>query len=133
MRAGPCRDALGAVRGRADAGARAVDYILFMTGVVDVTPNLNEIRDYKYVDKAELQAMFEDPCEYFASCARARTHAYATLRATANSFTPWFKLIARDFLFGWWDELLARRDASGKVDATSLDGLVDGSKVVKMV
>lgn len=25
-----------------------------------VKPNLNEIRDYKYVDKAELQAMFND-------------------------------------------------------------------------
>ena len=104
-----------------------------MTGDVSVTANANEIRDHKYVDKAELQAMFDDPCEYFASCARARTHAYATLRATANSFTPWFKLIARDFLFGWWDELLKRKDANGKVVAKSLAGLVDGSKVVKMV
>lgn len=51
---------------------------------------------------------------------------------TANSFTPWFKLIARDFLFGWWDELLARKK-DGKVYAKSLAGLVDGSKVVKMV
>jgi hypothetical protein len=50
----------------------------------------------------------------------------------ANAFTPWFKLIARDFLFGWWDELLARKK-NGKVDVKSLDGLVDGSKVVKMV
>jgi hypothetical protein len=31
-----------------------------LTADVTVTPNLNEIRDYKYVDKAELQAMFED-------------------------------------------------------------------------
>ena len=38
-----------------------VDYILFLTADVTVTPNLNEIRDYKYVDKTELQAMFEDP------------------------------------------------------------------------
>lgn len=51
---------------------------------------------------------------------------------TGNSFTPWFKLIARDFLFGWWDELLARK-ADGKVSAKSLNGLVDGSKVIKMV
>lgn len=51
----------------------------------------------------------------------------------ANLFTPWFKLIARDFLFGWWDELLKRKDANGKVHAKSLAGLVDGSKVVKMV
>lgn len=50
-----------------------------------------------------------------------------------NSFTPWFKLIARDFLFGWWDELYKRKDAEGKVVAKSLAGVVDGSKVIKMV
>ena len=76
-----------------------------------MTPNTNEIRDHKYVDKAELQAMFA---------------------ASDNSFTPWFKLIARDFLFGWWDELLKRKDAQGRVTAHSLAGLVDGSQVVKM-
>jgi isopentenyldiphosphate isomerase len=38
-----------------------VDYILFLTADVTVTPNLNEIRDYKYVSKHELQAMFDDP------------------------------------------------------------------------
>jgi isopentenyl-diphosphate delta-isomerase len=64
------------------------------------------------VDKQELIAMFDDP---------------------ANSFTPWFKLIARDFLFGWWDELMQRRGQNGLVDAQSLAGLVDGTKVVKML
>lgn len=39
---------------------RSVDYILFLTADVTVTANANEIRDYKYVDKAELQAMFEE-------------------------------------------------------------------------
>lgn len=52
---------------------------------------------------------------------------------TGNLFTPWFKLIARDFLFGWWDELHKRKDGEGKINATSLAGLVDGTKVVKMV
>ncbi len=108
----------------------AVDYILFLTADVSVTPNLNEIRDHKYVDKAELQAMFEDPCAYPFLHA---TRKALTGMPTANSFTPWFKLIARDFLFGWWDELLARKDSQGKVHAKSLAGLVDGSKVVKMV
>jgi isopentenyl-diphosphate delta-isomerase len=89
-----------------------VDYILFLTSNVTVTPNLNEIRDYKYVSKQELMAMFED---------------------TQNSFTPWFKLIARDFLYGWWDELLRRRVDTGLLEAKSLDGFVDGSKVIKMV
>ena len=56
-----------------------------------------------------------------------------TERFPENSFTPWFKLIARDFLFGWWDELIARKGADGKVYAKSLNGTVDGSKVVSMV
>ncbi|KAF9654348.1 Isopentenyldiphosphate isomerase [Thelephora ganbajun] len=93
-------------------GEHEVDYILFLTADVDVTPNTNEIRDYKYVSKEELQAMFEDP---------------------ENTFTPWFKLIARDFLFGWWDELIALKGADGKVRAKSLNGIVDGSKVISMV
>ncbi|THH01798.1 hypothetical protein EW026_g969 [Hermanssonia centrifuga] len=93
-------------------GEHEVDYILFLTADVDVTANLNEIRDFKYVDKAELQTMFDD---------------------SANSFTPWFKLIARDFLFGWWDELIKRKDTSGLVVAKNLAGIVDGTKVVKMV
>lgn len=40
---------------------KSVDYILFLTADVTVVPNVNEIRDHKYVDKAELQAMFEEP------------------------------------------------------------------------
>lgn len=92
-------------------GEHEVDYILFLTADVTVTPNLNEIREYKWVDKVELQNMFED---------------------SANSFTPWFKLIARDFLFGWWDELLRRRGNGGLLDAKSLAGIADGSKVIKM-
>ncbi|KAF8078637.1 NUDIX hydrolase domain-like protein [Lyophyllum atratum] len=93
-------------------GEHEVDYILFLTADVTVTPNTNEIRDYKYVDKEELQAMFQQE---------------------GNLFTPWFKLIARDFLFGWWDELHKRTDNEGKVVAKSLSGLADGNKVVKMV
>ena len=95
---------------------------------------MNEIRDYKYVSKEELQAMFEDSGER-APLFVVPFCPYLCTRVifAGNSFTPWFKLIARDFLFGWWDELLARRGADGKVYAKSLDGLVDGGKVVKMV
>lgn len=49
-----------------------------------------------------------------------------------SSFTPWFSLIVRDYLFGWWDELLSRRGEDGLLSALSLGGLVDGSKVIKM-
>ncbi|EAU93097.1 isopentenyl-diphosphate Delta-isomerase [Coprinopsis cinerea okayama7 len=92
-------------------GEHEIDYILFLTADVDVTINPNEIRDHKWVSKEELRAMFEDPTQ---------------------SFTPWFKLIARDFLFGWWDELYKRKGPDGKVNAKSLHDVADGSKVVKM-
>jgi len=76
----------------------------------------------------------------YRPCSRTRVCRYAELapRATCadddgigNYFTPWFKLIARDFLFGWWDELLARKN-DGSVSAKSLEGVADGSKVIKM-
>lgn len=35
-----------------------------MTGDVTVEPNLNEIQAYKYVDKNELVAMFEEAGKY---------------------------------------------------------------------
>ncbi|KAG6898113.1 hypothetical protein C0992_005440 [Termitomyces sp. T32_za158] len=93
-------------------GEHEIDYILFLTADVTVTPNLNEIQAYKYVDKEELQAMFKEK---------------------GYTFTPWFKLIARDFLFGWWEELLKRKGVDGKVSAKSLAGLVDGNRVIKMI
>ena len=74
--------------------------------------------------------MFEDPSEHFRS---RKLITYLTELFVENAFTPWFKLIARDFLFGWWDELIARKGADGKVRAKSLNGIVDGSKVVSMV
>jgi isopentenyl-diphosphate delta-isomerase len=48
-----------------------------------------------------------------------------------NLFTPWFKLIARDYLYGWWDQLIARKNAEGLVSASSLADLVD-DRVIKM-
>jgi isopentenyl-diphosphate Delta-isomerase len=110
-----------------------VDYILFLTADVDVTPNPNEIRDHKYVSKAELQAMFDDPGTLHPPLLSLASSAdHISLSNIANSFTPWFKLIARDFLFGWWDELLSRKGSDGKVVAKNLAGIADGSKVIKM-
>ncbi len=62
----------------------AVDYILFIKANVDLEPNLNEVRDTKYVTADELKTMFNDP----------------TLK-----FTPWFKLICHSLLFEWWKHL----------------------------
>jgi len=92
-------------------GEHELDYILFLTADVDVTPNINEIRDHKYVSKEELQNMFADE---------------------NNQFTPWFKLIARDFLFGWWDTLMSKRNADENVTSQCLKGAVDHTRIFKM-
>jgi hypothetical protein len=107
-----------------------VDYILFITADVDVTPNKNEIRDYRYVDKTELQAMFDEKGR--SNCFLKQEPALMELNFQGNSFTPWFKLIARDFLFGWWDELLKRKTSDGKVSAKSLHDVADGTQVIQM-
>lgn len=62
----------------------AVDYILFFTGDVDVTPNLNEIRDHKYVSKEELQAMFDDPSTLLLSVGCSLWFNVFVLQATAS-------------------------------------------------
>ena len=59
-----------------------LDHILFICADVTINPNPNEIRDHRYVSKQELIEMFGAP---------------------GNLFTRWFKLIARDLLFGWWE------------------------------
>ena len=64
------------------------------------------------------------------------TDAFSSLLAlpVELTFTPWFKLIARDFLFGWWDTLLASpRTANGLLDARS-DAIraLEDDKVWKM-
>lgn len=38
----------------------------------------------------------------------------------ASAFTPWFKLIVNEFLFKWWQELLARANEAGKYEAKTL-------------
>jgi len=57
---------------------------LFIKANVDLQPNLNEIRDTKYVTPDGLRALFKDP---------------------SLKFTPWFKLICESMLFEWWQHL----------------------------
>lgn len=51
---------------------------------MDLNPNLNEVRDTKYVTADELKEQFKDP---------------------SLTFTPWFKLICNSMLFEWWESL----------------------------
>lgn len=62
-----------------------VDYILFIQKDVELDPNPNEVRDYKYYSKEQLQAFLQKAEE------------------EKIPITPWFKLICKNFLFEWWD------------------------------
>lgn len=43
------------------------------------------------------------------------------INSLASSFTPWFKLIVKAFLFPLWQDLLDRKDAAtGHVNALDL-------------
>ncbi|BEI89778.1 uncharacterized protein CcaverHIS019_0211400 [Cutaneotrichosporon cavernicola] len=101
-------------------GEHEVDYIMFTALDVTLNINANEIGDHCYVSKAELEAMFEDP-----NC----------------KMTPWFKLISRDLLYPWWDEMLAKSRAlgwnpekgTGRVNAHVLEGGDKVNDLIKMV
>ncbi|KAJ1099819.1 hypothetical protein NDU88_004914 [Pleurodeles waltl] len=68
-------------------GEHEIDYILFVKKNVTLDPDPNEIKSHCYVAKEELQELFE----------KAK-HGEVQI-------TPWFKLIAENFLYQWWDNL----------------------------
>ena len=72
--------------------------------------------------------MFDDPGMYIDLIP-----FLSSMVCIENSFTPWFKLIARDFLFGWWDTLLSSKDNYGICNAKALAGKVDGNRIFKML
>lgn len=87
---------------------------------VPIELNLNEASDCCYVSPAELEAMFADK---------------------TKSFTPWFRLIARDLLLPWWMEMLEKSKAAGwdeekgvgKVDAGVLTAGTQDEPIVRML
>ncbi|KAI9328364.1 NUDIX hydrolase domain-like protein [Obelidium mucronatum] len=66
-------------------GEHEIDYIFIIKADVDLEPSPNEVKSVQYVTKAELQQMFETAGDIF--------------------MTPWFRLIAENFLYKWWDNL----------------------------
>ena len=70
------------------------------------------------------------PLQYFLS-----ERGQSAERITENSFTPWFKLIARDLLYPWWDEMTAKSKAEGSevVRAGVLEGGDKVNELIKMV
>ena len=68
-------------------GEHEVDYILILQTRknIDIDPNYNEVREFKWVSQDDLKVMLGDELLVF---------------------TPWFKLICEKLLFQWWDNLL---------------------------
>ncbi|KAH9524545.1 isopentenyl-diphosphate delta-isomerase idi1 [Bulinus truncatus] len=68
-------------------GEHEIDYILFIQRDVEVIPNPNEVRSYRYVSQQDLSEIVEkgDNKELL--------------------LTPWFKLIVKNFLQTWWNSL----------------------------
>jgi len=76
-----------------------VDYILFLQLDLEVNQNENEVMDHRYFSKEQLQAFIEK----------------GEKREDDVTFTPWFYLIAKKFLYKWWENL-ANLDAVKDTD-----------------
>ncbi len=67
-------------------GRRAqVDYILFAKAAVSLAENADEVATTKYVDLAELKNMMRHD--------------------SGLRWSPWFRIIADNFLEKWWGDL----------------------------
>lgn len=69
----------------AEWGEHEIDYILFIRSNVTVAANPEEVKDTKYVDKNELFKMMNPN--------------------SGLLWSPWFRIIAENFLSKWWDNL----------------------------
>lgn len=67
-----------------DAEPSAVDYVLFIKAKVDLAINENEVQATQYVTPDKIKRMLDDP---------------------SLILTPWFKLLADNLLFAWWQNL----------------------------
>ncbi|KAF9090791.1 isopentenyl-diphosphate delta-isomerase idi1 [Mortierella sp. GBA35] len=76
-------------------GEHEIDYILFIRPqhkeLIDMNPSPNEVRDVCWVTKEELKVLLEK----------------GVTPGSGIIVTPWFKLICDNFLFGWWDRMMA--------------------------
>lgn len=68
-------------------GEAEIDYIFIIQKNLELNPNPEEVQSYRYVSKSEMQDLL--------------------LNEDKNKIkiTPWVKLLARDFLFKYWDNL----------------------------
>lgn len=68
-------------------GEAEIDYIFILRKDVELNLNPEEVQSYRYVTKKEMMDLLSNP------------------GAHNMKITPWVKLMARDFLFSYWDNL----------------------------
>ena len=66
------------------------------------------------------------PClEFYGSIGAAHQLGSPNCLLSAEAFTPWFKLIVKQFLFPWWSTLAEASSGSDEFDALALAFLKD--------
>ncbi|KAI9847156.1 MAG: isopentenyl-diphosphate delta-isomerase idi1 [Sclerophora amabilis] len=89
----------------------AVDYILFAVADVDVAANPEEVQATKYVSTEHLREM---------------------LRRDDSVFTPWFKLVAKNSLFEWWEKVKGMKEKGSLKSENALSGHSARTDIVRM-
>ncbi|KAJ8634435.1 hypothetical protein MRB53_027771 [Persea americana] len=70
-------------------GEHELDYLLFIVVDVKLNPNPDEVADVKYVNRDQLRELLRK----------------ADAGEDGIKLSPWFKLVADNFLFKWWDHV----------------------------
>ncbi|RWR87209.1 isopentenyl-diphosphate Delta-isomerase I [Cinnamomum micranthum f. kanehirae] len=70
-------------------GEHELDYLLFIIVDVELNPNPDEVADVKYVNRDQLRELLRK----------------ADAGEDGIKLSPWFKLVADNFLFKWWDHV----------------------------
>ncbi len=88
---------------QAQWGEHEMDYILFIKADVDLAPNADEVQNTKYVTLHELQDMMQP--------------------STGLLWSPWFRIIANNFLTKWWQNLDQTLHTDKQVDLETIHRL----------
>ncbi len=81
-------------------GEHEIDYILFIQKNVTLSPNAEEVSNTRYVSLDELQGMM-DP-------------------SSGLLWSPWFRIIAQQFLVHWWKDLRTTLTTDAFVDTSTI-------------
>ncbi|KRX27378.1 Isopentenyl-diphosphate Delta-isomerase II [Trichinella nelsoni] len=75
-------------------GEHELDYVFFVRSDLLIEPNFNEVELIQYVEEAQLKELLE----------------FSDRKPEIMQFAPWFRLIAKKFLFLWWKHLATDMD-----------------------